>query len=1455
MERSRTRRIARTFARTLAFLVAGVLLLVVAALLALETAWAKDSLRGVIVRQANRYLTATLELGALEGSLFRGVELRDVRLVQDGEVIVAIDRVTLSYSIRELMGEGVTLRRLRVERPRVVAARRPDGRWNLAALVRREAREQERRGPGRPIRILSIEVVDGDVMVRDPLNLGFARAPSRYQGLNTSLSFDYQPVEWRLDFSDASWSGGATDLTMNRLRGVIANGDRGLVFDDLYVDTPRSALMVNGRVIRAERPARLDLHVKADRFAFQEWAGQVGGLRNIAVESAFDVTLRGPLDRLATDLTLRSDAGDIAGNFVLDTTVPGSHGAGAVQIDRLNLAKWLSRPDRPSDITGRVAFDLDLQLGRRGGFPRGPYTFEGSRANFMDYAASDLRARGRITDNEAIITEATAIAYGASVSVTDGAIGISTPYPYRFEGVAERVDLRDLPRTIPVPHVESALAFKYVVSGRFANPVIRGRATFADSEFLGARILAGATGAIDTTIRPLHYRGQGPVVGIDLPRFARELDIGWLRDPRYAGTISGNFQVEATGADPATMTLAGGGHLTRANLFGGTLSNADVFLDIEGGSLGAAYIGRFDDVNPALAFDDARFDAKLNGRGTTTIEVPNLFTAEPDISAYSVSADLELRASVVRGIPFDTALVDAELDSGRLSGDITNITGPAIEGTLGGELQLTGDRLAKIVYDITRADAAVLGRLSGRDLSGRLSTKGQAAGPLSRLQVDGEATVDSLDVSGVRALTASGKYAATIDIDAPEAAKGTFAGSATFIEAFGQELRAAEGRVAYDHGRLDVAVSLTRSDTLTGTVTGLFELDTARRQIAIDTLQLRLAGTDWRLEPRTPAPTLQWDDDGIAVTPMSFVDGASGTQQIEVSGTWRDDGRGRLQVNADRVFIDSFAALSSRPRRFGGVVELQATISGTTERPIISGQVAITDGRIERLSYERLAGRVEYAGDAFTVDLRFDQAPGVWLTAAGNVPAAVVDRTRADGPLDLEIRSSAIGLGLLEALTNQVTQVAGVLQVNMRAVGTSRDPHFVGVVQIDDAAFTVAATGVPYRNGSALFDLASDRVTVERFRLEDVRGRTLELRGSLATHELKLGDLEIDATARDFTVLRNAFGVVQVNADLNLRGRFEQPRVFGAVTVTDGELNVNEILDRTLFRPYATEETAPTAAATGLDPLAMLNPWQRLGLDVAVGVPNTLRMTGENVQIATGTPLGLSSFNLRVIGDLYLYKDPGQPLYPTGSFDSVTGSFAFQGRRFDIDPSSSINFRAELTPEVYLLVSRVISGVQTRITIAGPLSEPELRLASTPPLESSDILSLIVFGTSTNQLNAEQQRELAVRAGTLAAGFLATPLMAAIERTLGLEILEIEAPNQPGAGARVTIGDELAPGLVARFSRQFGQDEYDEATIEYQLSRIFRIRATFSDAGTLITRSPFRRVERAGIDFLVFFSF
>jgi autotransporter translocation and assembly factor TamB len=383
----------------------------------------------------------------------------------------------------------------------------------------------------------------------------------------------------------------------------------------------------------------------------------------------------------------------------------------------------------------------------------------------------------------------------------------------------------------------------------------------------------------------------------------------------------------------------------------------------------------------------------------------------------------------------------------------------------------------------------------------------------------------------------------------------------------------------------------------------------------------------------------------------------------------------------------------------------------------------------------------------------------------------------------------------------------------------------------------------------AQIGLATDKIVVESLHVEDTDGHPLDVHGSLGTHELRVGDVEIEMIARRFEVMRDEFGRTNVDASLQVRGRFERPRIAGDITIASGTLRVDQILERALYQPYATEPTSIVDA----DPLAALNPWDRLGLDISLHVPGTLKLQGDNVQVSPGTPIGLGDINLTVTGDLYLYKDPGQQLYVTGSFDSIRGTYAFQGRRFDVVPASSINFRGDLNPEIYVTVTRVIQGIETRVSIFGPLKQPELRLASAPPLEASDILSLIIFNRAANDLTATQQQDLLVRAGTLAAGFLAGQLVSAIESKLGLDILELETGSF--GEIKFTFGQEIAKGLVARFSRQFGQEPYDEATVEYYLSRILRLRATFSDAQSLSARSPFRRVERAGIDLLLFFSF
>ncbi len=1448
--------LGRVLVSTLALLLAAIVI----GGLALQSSWGKERIRRLIVSQAARVLNGTLDIGRIDGSILGGITLVDVRLQQDDVAVIRIARAEVDYGIRELYQGGTFIRRLRLERLHVVGAKDRAGRWNLGQLIRPRPPRPPSGAPPRLIGFDRVELVDATVEFADPLFFGAARVSSRFDDLDAVFAFELRGPAWSLSFDRASWTGRDPDLTIGRLAGGIATDATGWTFTQLRVESARSAFTVDGAVRRQPAPTVLALEVAADRFAFQEWGGMLGGLRNIAVEAAFTTHLDGPLGRLATTLDLRSTGGAVRGDFVLDSTVPGWHGSGTADVTRLDVAHWFNRPDRRSDVTGRIEFDLDLDLGRR--FPRGTYRFSGRHAAYIGYEADNVIAAGTLTATEAVIAAATATAYGADVRVRSGAIAIDAPYRYRFAGRAAGLDLRRVPREVPVPHVDSTLVLDYDVHGQFAPGYIIGEATFGSSEFLGAQIAAGAFGSIDTSATPVHYSGEGTMTGISLRRFGDGLDVAWMREARYDGIIAGRFHVDATGSGAAGLVLDGGGRLSQAHIFQGRLHDADVTVHLEDGSLRGSYDGAFERINPARATGDDRLVASLTGAGRATFAVAGLLTRAVALADYSVAATATLRDSVIRMVDVDRAAVEFGLADEVLTLTTLDLRGPLLEATARGVVPLDDVRSSDVDFDLLRGDLALVRQSAGGRLAGAVTSQGHLSGPLSELRVTGDARISRLTAAGLEILTGGAAYDATLRPAHLEQTVARVSGTVGPLTISGQAINEISGNAALDGQRLTIDLRGTRAGGLNGSVGMVLRVSTAARQIDVSALDVVVQDVAWRAAVATP-PGLRWDDDGVTIRELILTDVATAAQRVTISGEWRSGTTSGLRVRAAAVDIDNVSGAFAQPPRYGGRLNADAVIrpASGAGNAIVTGTFTVTDGRIRRLAYDRLAATIGYDDGQFAVDARLDQRPGVWITAQGRVPLGVLVDGQPDLPMQLAIASSQIDVGILEGLTDTVRDVRGTMQLQVDVVGTANDPHFDGFVDITNAGFVVSRTGAAYQNTRMAVALARDQVTVKALHVEDRRGHALDVTGSLATHELRVGDFAVTARARQFEVMRNEFGTTEVDADLDLQGRFESPRLAGTIAITGGDLNVDEILDRALLRPYATEAAAPAAADSGIevDPLVVLNPWERLGIDLTVSTRGTLRMVGDNVQVSTGTPLGLGNVNVRAYGEVYLYKDPAQPLFVTGSLDSLTGTYAFQGRRFDLDPASSINFRGDLNPELYVTVRRTISAVETRVSIVGPLTEPELRLSSTPALDDSNILALIVFNTTLNELNAVQQQELAVRAGTLAAGFLATPLVTALERSLGLDILEIELQPSGAAGTtaspRVTVGDEIAPGLVARFSRQFGANDYSEATIEYYLSRLFRIRATFSDAGIVAPTSRLRRVERIGIDLLVFFSF
>ena len=140
-----------------------------------QTPWFRDWLRQYIVRESKQYLNGELSIGGLSGNLLFGVGLSDVAVDLSGQRVVAVKALQADYSVFRILSNGIVIDDVKLTAPAIHIERDASG-WNLGRLVRKQAQEANRKGPGRPISFPSIEVSDGTVAIDD--KIGSDQLPS-----------------------------------------------------------------------------------------------------------------------------------------------------------------------------------------------------------------------------------------------------------------------------------------------------------------------------------------------------------------------------------------------------------------------------------------------------------------------------------------------------------------------------------------------------------------------------------------------------------------------------------------------------------------------------------------------------------------------------------------------------------------------------------------------------------------------------------------------------------------------------------------------------------------------------------------------------------------------------------------------------------------------------------------------------------------------------------------------------------------------------------------------------------------------------------------------------------------------------------------------------------------------------------------------------------------------------
>ncbi|HEY7500768.1 MAG TPA: translocation/assembly module TamB domain-containing protein, partial [Vicinamibacterales bacterium] len=1356
-----------------------VVIVISLALIVSQTPWFRDWIRRVIVREAKQYLNGELTIGRLGGNLFFGVTLSDVAVDVSGDRVVAIKGLEVDYSVFHLISQGIVLDRIALTEPSVRLERDERG-WNLGRLVKAQRREADREGPKRPITLNSIVIVNGTVDVDDRIGSNVYRAPKHIDGLNVEAGFAYAPVRYSIDLRKLQLRGADPELLLQQMSGKIAVRDDNLYLDKLAIRTAESTLSIDG-VVEQYLSARVIKLVAAGNASLPEIGRILKWVAGYELHPALNVKTNGPLDRFAMDLDVTSEAGVVRGAVTADFRMPDLRfRGGPVRVQRLDLGPIFKNAKQKTDITGETTFDITIfsdptdapALDRL----KGTFAFRGPRVSAFGYEGSNVDAAGSVKGAAITLTHARANAYGGSATAR-GTIVLAQgrrPLSYDLQGTAERVDLRNLPKTLRVPQLDTNLSVAaYDIEG--SGTTGRGAVTLKTSQVEGATVADGTVAQYDVAAGRIAYGARGSLSGLDVRRLGRALELPALDKPLYEGRVNGAFDVAGSGTTLAQLALKASGTLTDSSIAGLHTPQMAFNTQIEKGALSVYAKGSFDQWNPAVLAERKDLEGNVSGTVDGTFRMRDL-TAPFTARAFDADGRISLAPSLVGGVQIAGADVEGRYEAEVADIKRLQIKGPDVTVDASGRLALDRASESNLKYHIDSRDISEVGRLAGQNaLDGSAILDGTVTGNAAALRTSGTLTGTGLAWNNNKALELHSKYTVAVpDLDLVNA-KVEATTDATFVEISGREINDIAATTTYEKTRLQFAAKLReRTRELEATGHAIFHPD--HQEIHLPQLALRTQGIEWRIAGGDPV--VQYHHDRVVVRDIKL---ASGDQTLGVDGTlWLDKQQPstNLQVHARNVDLAQAERLLLQNRGLQGRLLADATISGTTSEPIVDGHVEVRDGAFQNYKYQSLVADVDYMGKTIKLDATLQQAPDVAITAKGTVPTSIFEPSKgehvaasAEDAIDLRIQTPMLNLGVVQGFTTAVANVTGTLQADVHITGSGHDPHLGGFIEIRDGAFAVPRGGTSYGGLDTRIDLEQDFIRIRRFEILDENGEQLAVSGQLAVHERQVGVVDITLESQNFEVIDNELGDIGVGTKLKVTGQLTRPKLEGEVRIAAGRLEVDRIL-QLFYDPYRTsalpevvsaERTAQAAgsaqeatrqalakaeqgagvpgAKTEKTPAAETPPslFDSVALDVHVRIPDNMVVRGRKLRPGGPTRAAIGDINITVGGDLTVRKNPGGQVELVGTVNTVRGTYQFQGRQFELVRDGTLRFAGDPTnPIVDVTAVRRIpdTGVEARVRVTGSLTEPELQLSSTPPLDESDILSLIVFNRPINELGS-----------------------------------------------------------------------------------------------------------------------
>lgn len=609
-------------------------------------------------------------------------------------------------------------------------------------------------------------------------------------------------------------------------------------------------------------------------------------------------------------------------------------------------------------------------------------------------------------------------------------------------------------------------------------------------------------------------------------------------------------------------------------------------------------------------------------------------------------------------------------------------------------------------------------------------------------------------------------------------------------------------------GKISLAAELTEQAR---TAQVSVEVTQLRGGAIVQPIDLRLAAT---LDERELHAALAASSRGVT---LAAVEGTASVSRAEL---WRDPGavlRAPLALTGQlpRAQAAALLAVFGRSEIVGGTIEGTLEVAGTVARPtgaahLIATQLAVPPGPANRpiKMLDRITIDASWDGARAKVALDGVERAGSLKVAADLDPQALRAGT-------LTISAKAFDLApLLAFAPGAAAGGAGRLDANLTIVGL--DPgtaQVAGELHLQGARLPIAPSVGTLRRASVDVVIGARSMTIA------AKGRLgsgdLALASTLALEGARPTGGEATLTLRKVSPIGTVEPVIDADVTAKLERRGDQ--WFADVVVRNGHVVVPSARGEKL-KPVG----APTDMVLESGEQITRRPMKK---QVPQHAAVTAKITLDATSIDSEEVRSIVKGSVTVTADL-------EAIGVVGRVEADRGEVDLFGRRYQVE-RAAVNFDGSIDPLLDLRITHDFADVTTVTNVRGRLSKPELQMSSDPGTYSQgQLLGFLLGGEPTGDPSTSGARDQVTGVG---ASYIANKLGGFVRGALpiDLDVLRYEAATAVSSAA-VTVGTWLSRSLFVayRYRLDARPDENSgEGELEYWLSRRISVEGTVGDRG------------------------